>query len=231
MTTLLLEDKMMSVKCDFVGTLEDEMTVEDLDYVVQEGLEAEEDFIETAAGASKVVVIYRGLPYVVKIPAIGQYCCCEDEDEDDECSTDKFIPFSGGNGDNAFDYCAAEVDIYEEAAFAGFEKYFAKTSFWKRTESGYPLYIQERVNTGAWNYVKEPSAASKTIAESYNRFCYKITDPNWVASFIDFFGEMEFLRFSNFLEEHELNDFHSGNLGYRLRTGEPVIFDYSGFYD
>lgn len=225
MAALLLEDKMFSVKCDFVGTLEDEMTVEDLDYAVHEGLEEEENFIETGTGASKVVAIYRGVPYVVKIPAIGHY----EEDEDDE-SFDKFVRFTGGNGDNAFDYCAAEANIYKEAVEAGFERYFAKTSFWKNTEGGYPLYIQERVNTGAWNYIEEPSAASKTIAESYERFCYKIRDTDWVASFIDFFGEIEFLRFSNFLEEHELNDFHSGNLGYRLRTGEPVVFDYSGFY-
>lgn len=228
MTTLLLEDKMISVKCDFIGTLEDEMTVENLDYAVQESLEEEENFIETATGASKVVAIYRGVPYVVKIPAIGEY---RDDEEIEDEYVDKFYSFTGGAAERSWDYCAAEADIYREAVEAGFERYFAKTFFWKNTEGGYPLYIQERVNTGAWNYIEEPSAASKTIAESYDRFCYKIRDIDWVASFIDFFGEFEFLRLSNFLEEHELNDFHSGNLGYRLGTGEPIIFDYAGFYN
>ena len=48
-------------------------------------------------------------------------------------------------------------------------------------------------------------------------------------AFIRDWGENNFELFSEFLEEHRINDLHAGNIG--CVNGKMVLIDFSGFHD
>ena len=46
--------------------------------------------------------------------------------------------------------------------------------------------------------------------------------------FAETYGYEEFLRLNDFLEWYDINDLHSGNIGYI--NGKLVFIDYAGYY-
>ena len=88
------------------------------------------------------------------------------------------------------------------------------------------LYEYPKVETKSLYYTPSKEIEAK-VKRSGSSFAQKNT---FVAAyFVEKYGYKEFLKIADFLEWNEINDLHSGNIGY---VGDRVIFiDYAGYYD
>ena len=177
------------------------------------------------SGATKLVILFPGADYVIKIPFNGQYTY-NDEDEL------MYWEFENGSYGCCWDYCLGEVEKYEEAVIEGFECFFAKTELIGHVH-GHPIYIQERA------VIYDDIARTKEDANSYERrksaraFCddngYSCFNGLWIADLQDYCGSQHDELFHNFMDyvTSYISDLHMGNVGYI--DGKPVLVDYSGF--
>lgn len=214
-------------------------------------------------GASKLVLIPENENYVIKIPFLGhnEEEWIENEDYpykwgDPEYDGDKaghyeyiFYPFDGAsfdgynydseNGEN-WNYCNAEVDIYELAVLAGLELYFAREEligFIDGELGGYPVYVQERAvtyNDSQKSYDKASENEIQELREKYanhgfDEWHLDSIHQIWALDFIAEYGEEEYFRFFRFCYENALfEDMHYNNFGYIVDT-YPVLIDYSNY--
>ena len=88
------------------------------------------------------------------------------------------------------------------------------------------LYEYPKVETKSLYYTPSKEVEAK-VKRSGSSFAQKNT---FVAAyFVEKYGYEEFMKIADFLEWNEINDLHSGNIGY---VGDKVIFiDYAGYYD
>lgn len=243
---LMLEDKLMNIDYKFdidedeeIGFFEE--TNDDWDTIIgriEDGLSAELfdrfDSYELETGATKAVIIPKNYSYVIKIPLNGQWIEKYNEDLEDYEDEYEFQYFHGGdNGENNWDYCAREVEIYEEAKCSGMSKYFAETKYWKSTHGNYPMYLQEKCQM---NSNTRPSQKSMEKAQEVFLNDNNIVDWEfWIASFIDFYGLAAYNEFIKWLNSDEIdgliNDLTDRNLGFRCSDNAPVVVDYSGYWE
>ena len=88
------------------------------------------------------------------------------------------------------------------------------------------LYEYPKVKTKSLYYTpsKEIETKVKRSGSSFAR-----TNTIVAAYFVEKYGYEEFMKIADFLEWNEINDLHSGNIGY---VEDRVIFiDYAGYYD
>lgn len=130
----------------------------------------------------------------------------------------------------SLDYCSEEVDHFHEAKNAGLDYVFVKTKFFNELENQFgtklPIYIQDKVTP----FTGGDSSDDRAYREISGR--YSNTDrlaPAWVEYFCNYYGMEAFDDLGTFVDKVGINDLHSNNIGYY--HDEPVIFDYSGFYD
>lgn len=145
---------------------------------------------------------------------------------------------------NGFDYCRAEVRNYRAAEKAEVGQYFAWTDklFEVYTDKGYyPVYVMAKVdcdeeaitdmmletfyeNNGNPDEVDED--ARQDYEDRYNSACSGSTEgvDEWFRSTMD---SREYAKLDQFLCSNDIDDIHSGNLGF---DGDSVvIIDYSGY--
>ena len=145
---------------------------------------------------------------------------------------------------NDFDYCRAEVRNYRAAEKAEVGQYFAWTDklFEVYTDKGYyPVYVMAKVdcdeeaitdmmletfyeNNGNPDEVDED--ARQDYEDRYNSACSGSTEgvDEWFRSTMD---SREYAKLDQFLCSNDIDDIHSGNLGF---DGDSVvIIDYSGY--
>ena len=204
---------------DLFGTDEyDDITDEMEDVMEQLGIGYE----DMAYGASKFV-IFANDEEVFKIPFNGSFFW---DYEQEESIFDEFQHIK--------DYCDYEADIYADAVDAGIEKMFAGTRFVGFTKDGTRFYASERIHIYI-DYENEPKASKEgtskleEMRKNGTPLARRI-DANWLASAIDCYGEEYVEEVLNFLHEKGVDDFHSGNMGYR-NNGEPCFIDYSGYME
>lgn len=173
-----------------------------------------------SSGATKAV-LYNDLPYVIKIPLM----------KDNE----------------SLNYCAIEYENYLAAIeIPEIADCFAWMDFLFEYK-GLPIYIMEKVECNEWEISDKAYAASFEWAcaeegidkgsEKYDKFCDEFSSSyyNWeVDAQIDCLLEKEWgfksiKAFNDFCWEHDINDRHMGNWGYR-KNGCIVIIDYSGYF-
>lgn len=165
-------------------------------------------------GATKGVLIFKELGFVIKIPFV-----CNDDWE-----------FEGADCDNGWDYCEAETLKYQSASINGLAECFAETIF-IGTVDGHPIYIQEL----ATMYEKGESTTPRSSEdiEKVESLCssqhYDCFNPNWLSDVLNFFGERIFYKLLNFISDADISDLHNGNIGYIGMR--PVLVDYSSFND
>lgn len=106
------------------GTFDENDEADFYSIVVQPFSEKYKKPFDYATGATKGVLIFEQLGFVIKIPfcrnsedcyynsAYGEYECCY---------------FTGADTDNGWDYCEAEANKYERAEEEGLAQCFAKT--------------------------------------------------------------------------------------------------------
>lgn len=189
-------------------------------------------------GVSKVVFIFPGCDFVIKIPFMGESEEQEeyDEDYDEYYGTGEYIfyPFEGADDlESGDDYCLVEELRYNKALEADngvgeIAQLFAHTQFVDFV-NGYPIYRQPLCSIFAdvkryKIYSHEKTSSTNDACEQIDCHCF---NAEWLSDVIDYYGQDIFQKFMNFLREEDITDLHSANIGY---IGDrPVLVDYSSF--
>lgn len=177
--------------------------------------------VETAYGASKFV-IFLNEKEVAKIPFNGSFFYRYDDESgeyDEEPTFDWF---------NTTDYCAIEASVYADAVAAGIGCFFASVRQAGVTVSQKPVYVAERVysfyDEEKRDMNQPPSKDSlRKAKDADSNFPYE-----WLARAYEFYGDELVNRLIEFVKDTGINDFHTGNVGFRA-DGGPVLLDYSGY--
>jgi hypothetical protein len=197
------------------------------------------------SGATKGVLIFGELDYVIKIPFYAEYD--EYEEDYDEETDEYYVTYEGGTRDycfegvqvegfihdNEWDYCETESYRYIVAERNGMGEHFAKTEYIGSVQE-WPIYAQVRAcmfcsqdsmsTRSKKNYSKEELQKAESIRDAYHR--YDLHE-EWIMDFIAYYGEDELKAFFAFCDEWNIEDLHSGNIGYIC--GVPCLVDYSSF--
>ena len=168
-------------------------------------------------GATKGVIVFRDLGFVIKTPLI--YNCGGEE-------------IYGAGGDHDWDYCEAEVENYIAAQEYGVDKCFAQIEYINSIgDTKHPIYIQEYVET--IGVTEEMSSHTdediNTVREIINQSpAYDYIDTNWEADLLASYGRKFYEKIKEFIYRQEINDLHKGNIGYNSKM--PILLDYSGYH-
>lgn len=207
------------------GTFDENDEADFYPIVVQPFSEKYKKPFDYATGATKGVLIFEQLGFVIKIPfcrntedcyynsAYGEYECCY---------------FTGADTDNGWDYCEAEADKYERAEAEGLAQCFAKTKKIGDID-GYPIYMQELADIYKSidyqsSHTEEDSRQVSSICNSNNFYMFNL---EWLSDAFHYYGEKMFHKLLEFIRTVGINDLHDGNIGYI--GNRPVLVDYSSF--
>lgn len=166
-----------------------------------------EDFLPSTIsffnGATKAVIVMEEADFVIKIPFL--------------------YTWRGGASEN---FCEIELDIYEKAKQnKEISECFASVCFGGKVYN-VPFYLMERVNV-------DEEYNSDTIYEHYENNGYTRSEvdneeeEDGVRFLFEEFYPDVFSSLEEFIEEHGINDLHTGNFGFL--NGRPVFIDYSGY--
>lgn len=207
------------------GTFDENDEADFYSIVVQPFSEKYKKPFDYATGATKGVLIFEQLGFVIKIPfcrnsedceynsTYGEYECCY---------------FTGADTDNGWDYCEAEANKYERAEEEGLAQCFAKTKKIGDID-GYPIYMQELADIYKSidyqsSHTEEDSRQVSSICNSNNFYMFNI---EWLSDAFHYYGEKVFHKLLEFIRTVGINDLHDGNIGYI--GNRPVLVDYSSF--
>lgn len=207
------------------GTFDENDEADFYSIVVQPFSEKYKKPFDYATGATKGVLIFEQLGFVIKIPfcrnsedcyynsAYGEYECCY---------------FTGADTDNGWDYCEAEANKYERAEEEGLAQCFAKTKKIGDID-GYPIYMQELADIYKSidyqsSHTEEDSRQVSSICNSNNFYMFNL---EWLSDAFHYYGEKVFHKLLEFIRTVGINDLHDGNIGYI--ENRPVLVDYSSF--
>lgn len=209
-------------KCDFEA-------VSESTYYDQIWLAMPKDFRVNCTydnGVSKCVFIPKGANYVIKVPFSYKDDPCEYYDSNDNTwkYCDDGYEFTGAMYGPGWDYCYAEAVLYNKAVKAGVAKAFCKTRCIGKVYD-YPIYVQERAKL-EFRVCEDEETTSRTKQLCRENNYYNF-NTNWQANALKYYGEAFFKKLMEFIEKENLEDFHSGNIGY---IGDrPVLLDFSSY--
>lgn len=210
-------------------------------------------------GASKAVLVLRDdSEWVIKIPFRGDVndgehtdcsgscpsntpCaeCYKNKANDEE--SDAVIDFTKAKYTNKLDrwnYCESEVNIYAKAKELGLEDFFAETIKIGETSEDHPVYVQKKVSKPSVYSGKEVSKEQREttdkvldtgVTDRYGKATSSIS-LDYASLMLDYYGLDRFVAVMNFLNDLKIGDFHGDNLGF-TEDNQPVLFDYSGFFE
>lgn len=167
------------------------------------------DFIKhthLTSGCFKNTLIFYTFDYVIKFDKVYEF-------------SNKELKHNG---------CCSEYKIYQDIIADKMERFFPETDFLTEID-GYKFYIQERVEadeyaieSDVFNYVRSEFDCDEDAEEYVSSgdvreedILYSIMDCN----------EAETLM--AWLNAHNINDIHTGNVGYL--NGRGVVFDFAGY--
>lgn len=210
-----------------------------------------EDFIENKAhfpetfkftwnmGASKLVILPFGEDFVIKIPFNGKYYDDGIDYETGEVLSEDgweyFTSYEYDSENMEFDgnYCAREAAISEMAEIEDLDECFAITKCIGKC-GGYFIYKQTKATIILDDILEEKSdSLSLEERKSIRNKCDNIGvygfNVCWLKDFLEFFGEEILKQLYNFIDTYNINDLHTGNVGYI--GNRPVLIDYSGYFE
>lgn len=173
-------------------------------------------------GATKFVFYSDDSDYVVKIPYNATVECCE------------IINFTGATGDyndEAWDYCAQEVKIYEQAEADGMSYAFAKIK-WVMDVDDWPIYTQEKcygIHQMPQNLFSEVESSKEKVIKTCKDKDLDFLDARWTTAFYNCYGEDALIDLLGYIEDMDISDLHHNNLGFTKVGNKPVIIDYGGY--
>lgn len=184
-------------------------------------------------GRSKLILKYRDLDYVLKIP-IFRFI---DYDEDNRLNIHTYTNANEiGIGS---DYCMTEADIYDKAIAASVEMFFAGTEYLCDIDR-YPIYISQKAHNEfiCTDYLPDASMSDEIIKygqaigiSTNGLFDY---DERLAKNFFHEneleYGIDKIYDLLDFFKDTNISDLHSDNVG-RDRLGRMIILDYPGFFD
>lgn len=161
--------------------------------------------ISYSNGVTKLVIIDEDSDWVLKIPFCNRTC----------------------------NYCAIEAENYKKAVEAGVEEAFAACYFLMEYE-GAPCYIMEKVSCDEeivesdFYKIGSSRLSGEMSEDEIYSYLGSMDGEKIIDRLLEFYYDGGFLAEINiFLSQNEINDFHTGNVGYR---GTNLVFvDYSGF--
>lgn len=170
--------------------------------------------IDVNDGASKICIIFKNFPFVIK--------------------------WNPSNSNEAMQ----EVFIYEDAVKCGLEFFFPKTEFFyehngvsfviqeKVDYSAREVYNKKDCMTTIKRITKTPTdRIYKKVQKEFKkagRGYHRNLDELWAKMAISLYGKKAVKSLCKFIVKNEINDLHTSNIGYKnLR---PVILDFCGFH-
>ena len=173
--------------------------------------------IEYASGASKGVLIFKNLGFVIKIPFA--YC--------DGCELN-----GAEESEYGWDYCDQEIMRYEMALNAGVQNVFLEIKFFDYI-NGYPIYIQPYADIIAALTDVEYKTLHSSSEEKDIEFVkhidnienYSYLNSQWEADLYILYGIEFYKKFKLFLEKNCIYDLTSDNIGYIGKN--PILIDYA----
>lgn len=138
------------------------------------------------------------------------------------------MPFTDG----CYNYCEKEVEIYEKAIEASVEEFFAPCYFLKKIDN-FEVYIMKYAEVDYDSLMEDLyarlSGEGMSENEAENTAQWADENAEFVEYLFPYYAEDNdtFENLLCFLSEEDINDLHSGNMGYI--NGNVVLIDYSGF--
>lgn len=177
--------------------------------------------VDYAEGATKGVLIFKDLGFVIKIPysMLDEYDIC-----------------GASDGVETWDYCSQEVNRYGMAEEEGLQDVFLETSLLDNV-NGYPIYIQpyaqifknmEASDISEHSYAssEEEKEETRSINEEY---AFDDITNIWESEVLALYGKDYYIKLKSFISDVDINDLRTANIGYY--NNKPVLVDYAGFYE
>ena len=174
-------------------------------------------------GATKLVLTPPEEDFVIKIPFCG----------DSFSDSGELLFFEGAEEPDGWDYCLAELLIYNEALSFGVERFFLQTERIGYIH-GHPIYVQKKANVfGETNHVYkdyslEQRQKARKICDEVG-FDSRPSTLGWTSDFLDCYSKKDLKSLNDFIKTFHINDLHCDNLGYL--NGSPVIIDYASYHE
>lgn len=182
-------------------------------------------------GISKIAFYFEELPdMVLKVPVRGHTYLLENNFGDLE--TVKEEPFDSAvdfYGDQYnWDYCYAEMLLYNSAKRYMVEDFFLPLTF-LGTSKKIPVYCQPfvKVSTDGVAVSHDQIKSGKDMGKKTQTGV--VLSGRAIAKFVQTHGERDTERFLKFINNKEIEDLHSQNMG--MLDGKVVLIDYGGYRD
>lgn len=205
--------------CDF-----DDLTAENYEWKVLDGLCDKIKDYDYHIGATKLVIDLLDDDVVVKIPFVGTENSGQIEYF---INADTFLC----QGNHEWDYCAAETVIFQLAKdFSKGEltKVFAEERL-ACYVNNHPIYLQKKCVPMDYSMARclNNKEAKKAVSEANIERLYC---SEWLVLVYSVFGKEFFKTLLSFIKTYSINDIHPSNFG-RTKDGELCAFDYSGYHE
>ena len=134
-----------------------------------------------------------------------------------------------------------EVEYYEDAKAQNLDKFFPITEHFF-SHNGIDFVAQEKVTVQAGEvygeYMEHLSHIGRTVpprminkvqkdlnkVSGYTRYINQI----WIACLLSIYGKKATKALCKFVQEHDINDLHGSNVGFK--GNRPIILDFSGYH-
>lgn len=200
--------------------------LEDCDYIFEEKITEKFQLhyskpFEYSNGATKGVLIFKNLGFVIKIPFTW-------------CGGDEICGAS--DGAHSWDYCSQEVCRYEMAEDNGIAEVFLQTEYLGDVND-YPIYIQPYAEIfknmapdAISEHCYESSEEQKEQTRSLNsQYAFDDIQNIWESEVLALYGKDFYIKLKTYISDYDINDLRTANIGYY--QNKPVLVDYAGFYE
>ena len=167
--------------------------------------------VHISDGASKICLVFEKLDFVIKWSTEGESEAMQ------------------------------EVNYYEEAKAQNLDKFFPMTEYFF-SHNEVDFVVQEKVTVQAGEvygeYMEHLSHIGRTVSmqminkvekdlnkvSGYTRRINRI----WIACLLSIYGKKATKALCKFVQEHDINDLHGSNVGFK--GNRPIILDFSGYH-
>lgn len=167
--------------------------------------------VRISDGASKICLVFNDFDFVVKWSTEGE------------------------------NEAMQEVNFYKEAKAQNLDKFFPMTEYFF-SHNGIDFVVQEKITIQAedvyGDYMEHLSNIGRTVSRNminkvqkdlnkvsgYTRNVNRI----WIACALSIYGKKATKALCKFVQDHDINDLHGANVGFK--GNRPIILDFSGYH-
>ena len=204
-------------------------------------------------GTTKIILFPKNKNYVIKIPKNGRRFYNRlslSEKKFFYFTMERKFDYTKEDYGRGWDYCKEEAQIVQEAKELNLNEYFAETLYLGDVR-GYPIYAQEKVTVMTDRYELDEdedydsiydetaglldsyegsdNSDSSYYSSEYDDEDNNVLPLNWSLVFVKKYGVDALKSLIEFIQDMGINDIHSDNVGFI--DGNPILLDYSGYYE